>query len=65
MARMDALTLPPPEQLDQRIAECELELKALRRLRRMAHAAHIAAQARRAREGGSGILPKREEPPHA
>jgi hypothetical protein len=50
---MDQLTIPTPEQLDQRITECELELKALRHLRRMAQAAHVAEQARRAREGPS------------
>jgi hypothetical protein len=48
---MEMIVLPPPEQIDKRIAACELELKALRRLRRMAHAARVAEQARLVREG--------------
>jgi hypothetical protein len=47
---MEPITLPQPEQLRQRIADCELELRSLRRLLRMSIAADDANQARRRRE---------------
>jgi hypothetical protein len=43
------LTVPPPDQLRQRIASCERELKALRRLLRIAKNVSVAEEARQAR----------------
>jgi hypothetical protein len=48
---MDLLTLPPPDQLRERIADCERELKALRRLLRASQDAYAAEAARRTRTG--------------
>jgi hypothetical protein len=44
---MDAmpLTVPPPEQIRRRIADCEVELRSLRRLLRLSAAARAAAEA--------------------
>ncbi len=46
---MEALTLPPPDLLRQRISACERELRALRRLLRVAQDAQDAEEARLAR----------------
>jgi hypothetical protein len=42
---MDGIVVPTPEQIDQRIRECENELKSLRRLRRVSNAALRAEEA--------------------
>jgi hypothetical protein len=44
------INLPPPAAIRQRITDCELELRALRRLLRTAQDAADAADARRRRE---------------
>jgi hypothetical protein len=46
---MDAILLPPPDELRRRIAACEAELKSLRRLLRASQDAHDAEAARRRR----------------
>jgi hypothetical protein len=46
---MNSLTIPPPDELQRRIAACEAELKALRRMLRLADAAEQAEQARQRR----------------
>jgi hypothetical protein len=46
---MENITLPPPEQLQQRIADCETELKSLRRLLRVTKAMRDAEEARKRR----------------
>jgi hypothetical protein len=46
---MENITLPPPEEIRHRIADCELELKSLRRLFRMVQALQDAAKARERR----------------
>jgi hypothetical protein len=46
VGRMDALTVPPPDEIRQRIVDCEVELKALQRLLRMSVAAQKATEAR-------------------
>jgi hypothetical protein len=50
---METLTVPPPDQLLQRIAACETELKALRKLLRIAKNVSVADEARQARLGDS------------
>jgi hypothetical protein len=47
---MDTITIPPPETLQQRISDCETELRSLRRLLRMAKSMQSADEARRRRE---------------
>ena len=47
---MDAITIPTPDLLRQRIADCEQELRSLRRLLRMAQHAQDAEDARQRRE---------------
>jgi hypothetical protein len=56
------LVVPTPDEVRRRIAECEAELKALRRLLRTSQDAHDAEEARRLREA-----PQRPEggPTHA
>jgi hypothetical protein len=49
MVRVVTITLPAPDQLEQRIAACAAELKALRRLLRMSRAMHDANEARKRR----------------
>jgi hypothetical protein len=44
------LTIPPPAEIERRIAACRAELKALSRLLRMSRAAKIAADSRAARK---------------
>ncbi|HKI35181.1 MAG TPA: hypothetical protein VKA46_25210 [Gemmataceae bacterium] len=46
---MDLLTLPPPECIRERIANCERELKALRRLLRVSQVVRDAEEARQSR----------------
>jgi hypothetical protein len=58
---MENVMLPSPEQIDERIADCELELKSLRRLRRMSQAARDAAQARRRRACSTHAVPLPEQ----
>jgi hypothetical protein len=45
----NTLVIPSPDQLRERIAQCELELRALRRLLRMSVSAAVALEAREAR----------------
>lgn len=47
---MDTIILPPPDDIRERIASCEAELKSLRRLLRASQDAHDARDARRRRE---------------
>jgi hypothetical protein len=61
---MNTTTLPPPDELRQRIADCEEELRALRRLLRMSAAMRSATEARERREvGGKAVRPAREGRP--
>jgi hypothetical protein len=46
---MNLITVPTPDQLRQRIADCEEELRELRRLLRMSLAMSHATEARRRR----------------
>jgi hypothetical protein len=48
---MERITIPTPDEIRQRITDCERELKALRRLLRMALHALDAAEARHRRAG--------------
>jgi hypothetical protein len=47
--KTETLTLPPPEEIEARIAACRDELRALSRLLRMSRAARVAANARAVR----------------
>jgi hypothetical protein len=47
------LTIPPPGEIEQRIAACRAELKALGKLLRMSRAAQVARQAAEARQEAS------------
>lgn len=47
---MEPITIPTPDQLRQRIAECERERRALQRMLRLSQAATDADEARRARQ---------------
>jgi peptidoglycan hydrolase CwlO-like protein len=54
---MENITVPPPEEIQQRIADCEQELKSLRQLFRLSQAIRDAKEARQrrarsAQEGG-------------
>jgi hypothetical protein len=44
------LTVPPPGEIEQRIAACRAELKALGKLLRMSRAAQVARDARESRQ---------------
>jgi hypothetical protein len=44
---MEIIELPRPDLIRQRISDCEIELKSLRRLYRMARALYDAEEARR------------------
>jgi hypothetical protein len=46
---MEMIPVPQPEVIQQRIADCELELRSLRRLLRMALALQDAEEARQRR----------------
>jgi hypothetical protein len=46
---METLTLPPPDEIQERITACEIELKSLRRLLRMSRAMRDAEAARQRR----------------
>jgi hypothetical protein len=46
---METRTVPPPAQIQQRIADCEAELKALRRMLRLSRAMRDAEVARAGR----------------
>jgi hypothetical protein len=53
---MTTLTIPTPSELRQRIADCETELKSLRRLLRMSQAAQDAEEARQRRDQSARTL---------
>jgi hypothetical protein len=53
---MGTITLPPPEEIRQRIAACERELRALRRLLRASQDAYDAQEARQARTDAGSVL---------
>jgi hypothetical protein len=46
---MESTTVPPPEELLQRINDCEIELKSLRRLLRVSQSLRDANEARQRR----------------
>jgi len=57
---MEPIVLPPPDEIRQRISDCEQELKALRRLLRASVAAHDAAAARQRRTRGLTAVARAE-----
>ncbi len=55
---MSTIELPPPDEIERRIAECELELRELKRLLRMSRSAHEANAARERRRASTPAVPK-------
>lgn len=52
---MNAITVPPPAEIAQRIIACREELAALRRLKKLAQAAQAAEQRERERRAQKAV----------